>query len=183
MRKPYDPSRDFVIALDPAMIDSGFAMKSPTGYHCDWSGVVSGVENLRHLDPLAYLRTCLVIADKPRLWVLSEYPAWSGHGAEQVRAAANCWFRYIDGVAGKTQVITAKVGPSTWQSQYLGIKVVGKNREEPKPVYMAKALTLTGRKEIDENEAAATCLLDFALQDLAKIVPILFALKTKKVKA
>ena len=183
MRRPYDPTTDFVLGIDPAMETSGFALNGPIQFNCNISGFIEGVENLRYKDPLEYLRTCLILPDKPRVWVLSEYPAWKGYGTDAVRASANAWFRYVGDVAGKTQVITAKVGPSTWQSKYLGVKTSGKDKQDPKPVYIAKAMILQNRKAVEENEAAATCLLDYAIQDLKLIAPILFAVKAKKVKA
>jgi hypothetical protein len=114
-----------------------------------------------------------------RIFVLVEYPAWSGHGAEQVRAAANCWFRYI--VAGRRGrvAILDKVAPQTWQSQLLGVSSGGRNRVkvDPKPVAMEFAKSYaktTGEVISDQNQADAVCLRAYAWRDLHSETPTLF---------
>lgn len=175
MRKPYDPAVDFIVGIDPAMTLSGYAVEGPIGYHAKSIGAVSGIENLRHADPFFYLATCLTIAGKQaRLFILTEYPKWSGHGAEQVRAAANSWIRYIADRTPGTQKIIAKTVPASWCSRYLGVKSAGKGMEDPKPAYRAKAVELTGRHDLTDDEAAAVCLLDYA-----KTTPSLFAIEPK----
>lgn len=180
MRKPYRPEVDFVVAIDPAMTTSGFALAGPAIFNGYKSGSVEGIENLSRRDPLGYLETCLIIsrAVKPRVFVLTEYPTWKGFGTDAVRAAANCWLRYIDERTEDCQVIVAKVSPPVWFSRYLG------ETKDPQPVYMAKAVEIDrqGRALIEENESAAICLLDYALSDLRSDSPFLFAPKAKKVK-
>jgi hypothetical protein len=176
-RKPYDPNVDILIGIDPAMVVSGWAVRLPVMVReANYvSGIVDGIENLRHFDPFA-----LLIAPKPaRIFVLAEYPKWSGHGAEQVRAAANCWFRYIETNARGRQIITDKVTPQTWQSKLLGVSSGGRGRVkvDPKPVAMEFAKSYaktTGEAISDGNQADAVCLRSYAWRDLHSETPTLF---------
>lgn len=177
-RKPFDPNIDVLIGIDPAMLVSGWAVRLPenlaVGNHC--SGIVDGIENLRHFDPFALV----LLTPKPaRIFVLAEYPAWSGHGAEQVRAAANCWRRYVEGRAGGCQVIFDKVVPQTWQSQLLGVSSGGRGRVkvDPKPVALEFAKSYaktTGENIFDQNQADAVCLRSYAWRELHSEAPTIF---------
>ena len=177
--KPFDPVVDFIIGIDPSMVVSGYAHSGPADYNVEVIGHVKGIENLRHENPLGYLATCLTIAGKgSRLFVLTEYPKWTGHGAEQVRAAANSWLRYIAALTPKNRVIIGKTVPSSWCSKCLDMPPrKGGGMEDPKPYYRAKAAELTGRADLTDDEAAAVCLLDYA-----KKTPSLFekAVPTKR---
>lgn len=181
-RKPFDPTVDVLIGIDPAILVSGWAVRLPNTVGepplvpAMSSGIVDGIENLSRVDPLALVGFAPMGA---RLFVLAEYPKWSGHGAEQVRAAANCWFRYIVASRRGRVAILGKVVPQTWQSQLLGVSNGGRNRVkvDPKPVALEFAKSYaktTGENIFDQNQADAVCLRAYAWRDLHSATPTLF---------
>ena len=138
--------RATVIGIDPAMIDSGWSVL--TADRCSY-GVVNGVENIA-VDFIAS-----DIADEGPIFVLIEYPTWRGHGAEQVRAAANCWIRTLQArFPGRCRI--TKVTPQTWMSRMIPGYV---KADRPASLYVPLALKLIGSDGlIDENAAAAVAL-------------------------
>jgi hypothetical protein len=179
-RKPYDPNVDVLIGIDPAMLVSGWAVRLPVMAResNQLSGIVDGIENLSRRDPISY--PLYFFPNAARVFVLAEYPKWSGHGAEQVRAAANCWFRYLESLLrGRHVLITDKVVPQTWQSQLLGVSSGGRGRVkvDPKPVALEFAKSYaktTGENIFDQNQADAVCLRSYAWRELHSETPTLF---------
>ncbi len=159
----YYSSDHLIVGIDPAMTLSGFAYGRSNGYRK--AGVVDGIESLGAHDAILQM---LVASEQSPARVLIEYPTWKGHGAEQVRAAANVWAKVLKAHLPKGTLFM-RVRPQSWMGYLLpGAGRTGSGK--PSDLYIPKARELWGPGDEynggpdygDPNVSAAICLFEIA---------------------
>jgi hypothetical protein len=147
-----------IAGVDPAMRTSGIAYADAAG-DLRWA-TVEGVENLH----VVMANVAAHAAPAGRVYLAIEYPTWTGRGTDAVRAAANCWIRAFK-TAFPRRVRVLKITPARW----MGAMIPGHRRQDrPADLYVPLALRLTGARAMEENAAAAVCVMAYGRARLAR---------------